>query len=109
MIGAKGFLVCTAVLIFAVSTTIAQISQPRHQDTVPPLQNPQQNIIITLDTPKQETPSSVPAGNTQLSAPSKYNTIIKPGTITRTGVFTVHKVEDTYYFEIPDSLLGRDL
>jgi hypothetical protein len=95
--------------IIAITTTVAQIQQPRQRDTIPPLQNPQQNITIALDTPKQETPSSVPAGNTQLSAPSKYNTIIKPGTITRTGVFTVHKVEDTYYFEIPDSLLGRDL
>ncbi len=67
------------------------------------------NIISELDTPKQEAPSSVPAGNTQLSAPQRYSSIIGPGAISRKGLFTVHKVEDTYYFEIPDSLLGRDL
>jgi hypothetical protein len=61
------------------------------------------------DTTKKETPSSVPAGNTQLSAPRNYNNIIKSNAITRKGLFTVHKVDDNYYFEIPDSLLGRDL
>lgn len=61
------------------------------------------------DTTKKETPSSVPAGNTQLSAPRNYNNIIRSHAITRKGLFTVHKVEDNYYFEIPDSLLGRDI
>ena len=61
------------------------------------------------DTTKKETPSSVPAGNTQLSAPRNYNNIIRSNAITRKGLFTVHKVEDNYYFEIPDSLLGRDI
>jgi hypothetical protein len=67
---------------------------------------------ILQDTIKRdttETPSSVPAGNMQLTAPSKYYSLIKPNAITRKGLFTVHKVDDQYYFEIPDSLLGRDL
>jgi hypothetical protein len=45
----------------------------------------------------------------QLSAPSNYSKLIKPHAITRQGLFTVHKVDDKYYFEIPDTLLGRDL
>jgi len=57
----------------------------------------------------RETPSSVPAGNTQQSAPRSYNTLIKSSEITRKGFFTIHKIQDKYYFEIPDSLLGRDL
>ncbi|HWA33366.1 MAG TPA: zinc-dependent metalloprotease [Cyclobacteriaceae bacterium] len=61
------------------------------------------------DTLKDETPSSVPAGNTQLAAPRNFNNIIKPDAITRKGLFTVHKMDDSYYFEIADSLLGRDL
>ncbi len=68
--------------------------------------------ILAQDTIKRdtiETPSSVPAGNTQLSAPSKYFTLIGTKALTRKGLFTVHKVIDKYYFEIPDSLLGRDI
>lgn len=68
-----------------------------------------QSSLLPLDTPKQETPASVPAGNAQLSAPQRYREMIGQGAITRKGLFTVHKVADQYYFEIPDSLLGRDI
>ncbi|MFZ6011754.1 MAG: DUF5117 domain-containing protein, partial [Bacteroidota bacterium] len=61
------------------------------------------------DTTEQETPSQVPAGNDQLTAPKYYFNIIKKNAITRKGMFKIHKVEDNYYFEIPDSLLGRDI
>lgn len=97
------------VFWFASITIVTAFAQRTPAQVSPPVHVPTQNIIIELDTPKQETPSSVPAGNTQLSAPQRYNSIISPGTITRDGLFTVHKVEDTYYFEVPDSILGRDL
>lgn len=61
------------------------------------------------DTTGTETPSSVPAGNVQVSTPRGYNSVIRNNAITRRGLFTVHKVDDSYYFEIPDSVLGRDL
>lgn len=62
-----------------------------------------------LDTGKQETPALVPEANTSLSAPRNYYSIIKTNAISRKGLFIVHKVDDNYYFEIPDSVLGRDL
>lgn len=37
-----------------------------------------------------------------------YDTLLK-GAVSSKGVFTVHKVKNDYYFEIPDSLLGRDM
>lgn len=61
------------------------------------------------DTVKKETPSSVPPANAQVSSPRNYHSIIKSSAITRKGLFWVHKVQDSYYFEVPDSLLGRDL
>lgn len=61
------------------------------------------------DTTKKETPSSVPAGNDQLSAPRNYYNLLRNKTVTRKGLFTIHRANDNYYFEIPDSLLGRDL
>jgi len=65
--------------------------------------------VASQDTSILETPASVPAGNMQLAAPSNYSKLIKPFAITRQGLFTVHKVNDKYFFEIPDSLLGRDI
>ena len=38
-----------------------------------------------------------------------YSEIINDKAITDAGLFDVHKVEDKYYYEINDSLLGRDM
>lgn len=69
--------------------------------------------LLRQDTIRQdtirETPASVPAGNDQLSAPGKYYSLLRHKDVTRKGMFTVHKVRDNYYFEIPDSILGRDI
>jgi hypothetical protein len=64
---------------------------------------------LRQDSVKQETPSSVPAGNDQLSAPRNYYNLLKNKSVSRKGLLTVHKAGDNYYFEIPDSLLNRDL
>ncbi|MEO5945810.1 MAG: zinc-dependent metalloprotease [Chitinophagaceae bacterium] len=48
-----------------------------------------------------------------LTAPSKgpkpYKEIITSKAVTDGGLFKVHRVEDKYYFEIPDSLFGREI
>lgn len=64
---------------------------------------------VRQDTIKRETPSSVPAGNEQLSAPRNFYNLMRNRQVLRKGLFSVHKVSDNYYFEIPDSILGRDL
>jgi hypothetical protein len=64
---------------------------------------------IKRDSIKPETPSSVPAGNEQLTAPRNYYNLMRNRQVLRKGLFSVHKVSDNYYFEIPDSILGRDL
>ncbi|HET8828278.1 MAG TPA: zinc-dependent metalloprotease [Pelobium sp.] len=38
-----------------------------------------------------------------------YKEVITPKAISDSGLFVVHKVEDTYYYEIPDSLFGREM
>lgn len=39
---------------------------------------------------------------------SRYDELLKDAT-TQEGMFRIHKVENDWYFEIPDTLLGRDL
>ena len=41
--------------------------------------------------------------------PKPYKDVITEKAITKKGLFTVHKVEEKYYFEIPDTLLGREI
>ncbi|HKC34787.1 MAG TPA: zinc-dependent metalloprotease, partial [Chitinophagaceae bacterium] len=38
-----------------------------------------------------------------------YGEVITAKAVSKSGLFTVHKVDDKYYFEIPDSLLKREV
>ncbi len=57
------------------------------------------------------TTGTVPPG---MSAPPKpgpkpYKEVITDKAVSKKGLFTVHKIEDKYFFEIPDSILGREI
>src|SRR5690606_22875459 len=101
--------------LIAIVLICGGLTQLRAQDPAPSLPAIQNTIVnlaqIVIDTVvlEQETPSSVPLGNEPVSGPRSYRRVIRPDAITRVGLFTVHKVDDKYYFEIPDSLLGNDL
>src|SRR5687767_2317508 len=43
------------------------------------------------------------------TGPKPFKEIITEKARTDEGLFRVHRVEDKWYFEIPDSLLGRDI
>jgi hypothetical protein len=43
------------------------------------------------------------------AGPKSYNEIITNKAITDDGLFRVHKIDDKYYFEIGDSMFGRDI
>ena len=40
---------------------------------------------------------------------TEYEKLMKKGGTRTEGLFTVHHIEDKYYFDVPDSLLGRML
>src|SRR5882672_3985031 len=43
------------------------------------------------------------------TGPKPYKEVITSKAVSDGGLFWVHKVEDKYYFEIPDSLFNRDV
>jgi len=43
------------------------------------------------------------------AGPRPYKEVITDKAISRNGFFKVHKVDDKYYFEIPDDMFGRDI
>lgn len=49
------------------------------------------------------------AGAAARQEPKPYNEVITDKAISHSGLFTVHRVEDKWYFEIPDSIFGRDI
>lgn len=44
-----------------------------------------------------------------VNEPKPYKEVITDKALTRKGMFKVHKLEQKYFFEIADSLLGRDI
>ncbi|MBS1730646.1 MAG: zinc-dependent metalloprotease [Bacteroidetes bacterium] len=54
--------------------------------------------------------STVKKVNTAPKAgPKKYDEVITEQAVTTKGLFTVHKVDDKWYFEIPDSLFNKEI
>jgi hypothetical protein len=62
-------------------------------------------------TPGAATPPSTaaPAPAAPKTGPKSYKEVITDKSKTSKGLFVVHKVEDKYYFELPDSLMGREM
>lgn len=56
-------------------------------------------------------PTGIPGGGRPAAAtsPKPYKEVITDKAKTSKGLFTVHKVDDKYYFEIGDTLLSREL
>ncbi len=56
--------------------------------------------------------AAAPAGGVQGAAarraPRPYRQVITDKAVSDTGLFTVHQVDERWYFELPDSLIDRD-
>src|SRR5687767_1933268 len=55
------------------------------------------------------TTSTARRDSVSVSKPRPYQTVITAKAITDEGLFKCHKVDNRYYFEIPDSLLNTDI
>jgi hypothetical protein len=55
--------------------------------------------------------AEAPAAGAQARAegPRRYEQVITAAALSDSGLFTVHRVGTRWYFEIPDTLLGRDM
>ena len=54
-------------------------------------------------------PTAARSAPTATNQPKPYKEVITDKAVSHKGLFTVHKIEDKWYFEIPDSILGRDI
>ena len=81
----------------AVVTISPALAQRRQRPTTP----------APADTSKPK-PPVFPGFGMPKPGPKPYNEVITGKAITHQGLFTVHKVDEKWYFEIPDSMLGRE-
>jgi hypothetical protein len=86
---------CMFMLVAAGSLTLSVNAQNRRP-------------VVTADTAKPKpTVPTMPAP--PKAGPRPFKEIITDKAISRKGLFAVHKVEDKWFFEIGDSLLGKDV
>lgn len=63
--------------------------------------------VSIADKSKQDTSAKSP--DAKKSIIKKFSDVIPAGTKADAGLFNVYKVDQKYFFEIPDSLLGREM
>jgi hypothetical protein len=61
----------------------------------------------SLPSPAAPRPGGTPGASR--SGPRSFREIITDKAVSRRGLFTVHKIDEKYYFEIPDSLFSREI
>ncbi len=62
---------------------------------------------------RQDTTRAASGGGRQggapdATAPKAYNQVITPGAVTNSGVFTVHRIGEKLFYEIPKAMFGRE-
>ncbi len=95
----KKLLVLSTGLVIA-SMALAQRRSPAPQ----PADTTKKSAAAT-----QNTPGMMNRGGGPKAGPKPYAEVITSKAISRKGMFSVHKVDDRHFFEIPDSLIGRDI
>src|ERR1700733_4228294 len=90
----KKALLLASLAVITIATAQAQRRRPERTP------NP-------TDTTKPQFPNFPGFGGLK-QGPKPYKEVITDKAVTHTGLFTVHKVEDKWYFEIPDSIMDRE-
>ena len=100
----KTLLLAVLAFIICQASTLTLPSQPQQWSA--------KADTTKTDTVKADTVAvdTTKADTTKAEKPKKeteYDKIVKKGGTVLNGLFTVRHIEDKYYFEVPDSLLGR--
>ena len=94
-------LICLFFFTISVLTSAAQkgpIKKPSKKSSKHIAQAPATAVVPSP-------PPTIPSR----SGPKSYRDVITDKATTKKGLFIVHKVDDKYYFEIADSLFGREI
>ena len=97
--------------IFLLGIMMTLSAQARHNiqlcnDSIPSDSIPADSIPAVTDSLKNDTTAKARKPEKK---ETEYEKLLKKGGVTTEGLFTVRHIEDKYYFEVPDDMLGRML
>ncbi len=97
-------LLLLSIVAFIAMTTVS--NAVNYQKSIPTIDT------LTTDTTASDTTKNNSEAKDSVKKDEKkgeFYDLIKKDSTFRKGLFTVRKIEDKYYFEVPDSMLGRYL
>jgi len=103
MFPARLLLGLALLALTAAGPSAAQQRRPGSPKPAPAPQKP------AGDSSQPTAPRPMPGGAGQRPGPKPYREVVTAKAVSSRGLFHVHRVEDKYYFEIPDSVFGRDI
>ncbi len=86
--------------LILATVTGAQAQKKKKKDQAPETPAP---VAAKPATPPVKKPEAPKKG------PKPYKEVVDSTAVTQKGLFTVHKADDKWLFEIPDSLIGREI
>lgn len=90
-----------AALLFVLCSCSSLKKNVRSKNSI----NDNRNLSLVTDK-SQINPDTSKRNN---NIPKKYNDVITQKAFTDVGLFSIHQLDNKYFFEIPDSILGRDI
>lgn len=96
---------CTGLLAFLLlvaSTLLAQT--PSRPDTLPPSPTAVKDTVPPAKEEKAEKKDKE-----EKKGPKPYRDVITDKAVSMRGMVTVHRIEDKYFLEVPDSMFGVDI
>jgi hypothetical protein len=91
------------LLLLSTGLVIASIAVAQRKNPAP------QPTDTTKKSAAAQAAPGMNRGGAPKAGPKPYAEVITSKAISRKGMFSVHKVDDRHFFEIPDSLIGRDI
>lgn len=96
----KRLILLVCIMCSALGTRAALHSYVNKNDTL------RKDTLVVKDSLKSDT-TKVVKKKEKKKEPTEYEKLLKKGGTVRTGMFTVRKIEGKYYYDVPDSMLGR--
>ena len=92
------------LLVTGLLTALGSLAYGQTRPTTP------RPVPTATDSVKKVAGAAGLQGNaTPKAQPKPYKTVITDKAITKAGFFKVHKVDDKYFFELADSVMGREI
>jgi len=93
------------LLLSAIAVSVMSFVFAQQKDSLPHF--PKDSVALKKDTARKDSAKKITPKKPDEIKP--YKEVIPDSAYTKKGLFTIHEVDNNWFFEIPDSLFNRDI